>query len=107
MKKKDWLFPAVTGGMLIAVGAVLYFSGAIFLPVCIALVLAYLLNPLVGYLERRGMNRALSIISVLLAIALLASLVAYLFTTSIVREVQSIQISLPDYADRLYNYIPL
>ncbi len=107
MNRKEWLFPAVTGGLLLGGGAILYYSGATFLPVCIALVLAYLLNPLVGYLERRGLNRALSIITVLFAIVLGIALGAYLFVTSIFHEIQSVQISLPDYAARMYDYIPL
>jgi predicted PurR-regulated permease PerM len=107
MKKKEWLFPAITGGLLLAGGAILYYSGSTFLPLCIALVLAYLLNPLVGCLERRGVNRALSSIAVLLTIVLVVVLGTYLFATSIVNEIQSVQISLPDYATRLYGYIPL
>jgi predicted PurR-regulated permease PerM len=107
MKKKEWLFPAITGGLLLFGGVLLYYSGAIFLPVCVALVFAYLLNPLVGYLERRGMNRALSSIVVLFTIVLVAAIGSYLFITSIVHEIQNVQISLPDYATRLYGYIPL
>jgi predicted PurR-regulated permease PerM len=107
MKKKAWLFPAITGGLLLFGGVLLYYSGATFLPVCIALVFAYLLNPLVGYLERRGVNRALSSIVVLFTIVLVAALGSYLFITSIVHEIQNVQISLPDYATRLYGYIPL
>jgi predicted PurR-regulated permease PerM len=107
MKKKEWLFLAITCGMLLFGGAILYCSGATFLPVCIALVFAYLLNPLVGYLERLGVNRALSSVAVLFTIALVAAFGSYLFTTSIIHEIQNVQISLPDYASRLYGYIPL
>jgi predicted PurR-regulated permease PerM len=107
MKKREWLFPAITCGLLLFGGVLLYYSGATFLPVCVALVFAYLLNPLVGYLERRGVNRALSSIMVLFSIVLVAVLGSYLFITSIVHEIQNVQISLPDYANRLYGYIPL
>jgi predicted PurR-regulated permease PerM len=107
MKKKEWLFPAITGGLMLFGGVILYYSGATFLPVCIALVFAYLLNPLVGYLELRGVNRALSSIAVLFTILLVVALGSYLFITSIVHEIQNVQISLPDYATRLYGYIPL
>lgn len=106
MKRKEWVFPAVSGGLLLGGGVILYYSGAAFLPVCIALVLAYLLNPLVGFLEKRGLNRALSIATVLFAIACGVFLGAYLFAASIIHEFQSVQISLPDYAARLYDYIP-
>jgi predicted PurR-regulated permease PerM len=107
MKKKEWLFPAITGGMLLFGGIILYYSGATFLPVCIALVFAYLLSPLVGYLERRGVNRALSSVAVLFTIVLVVVLGSYLFMTSIIHEIQNVQISLPDYATRLYGYIPV
>jgi predicted PurR-regulated permease PerM len=76
MKKKEWLFPAITGGLL-------FFGG------------------------RRRVNRAMSSFTVLFTVVLVVALGSYLFITSIFHEIQNVQVSLPDYATRLYCYIPL
>ncbi len=106
MKNKE-LFPAIAAILIIA-GVVLlfYFEGDIVLPVVIALILAYLFNPLVTWVEKRGINRAIAIGLVFcLVLALLAAFVTF-FAVSIRGELQSMRINLPEYADRLYGYIP-
>ena len=44
-------------GALLALGLILVFAGRILLPLLLGLALAYLLNPLVSRLERRGWPR--------------------------------------------------
>jgi predicted PurR-regulated permease PerM len=75
MKNRE-IIPAVVAILLIVGGlALFYYQSAIFLPVLIALLLAYLFNPLVTKLESRGIGRALSILLVFCAtLALLSSL---------------------------------
>ncbi len=85
---------------------VIFLSGTVFLPVFIALILTYILNPLVAKLTERGMNRTLAIILVFLVLVLLATLAILFFIVSIKGELGSIEINLPEYANRLYNYIP-
>ncbi|WP_154650504.1 AI-2E family transporter [Geotalea daltonii] len=86
--------------------AVIFLSGTVFLPVFIALILTYILNPLVAKLAERGMNRTVAIVLVFFALVLLATLAILFFIVSIKGELGSIEINLPEYANRLYNYIP-
>ncbi|AJE04876.1 transporter [Geobacter pickeringii] len=79
---------------------------SIFMPVLLALVLAYVLNPLVGLLERRRVPRLLAIAVVLVGIAVLCLGAVFFFATAVQQEVASVQINLPEYADRLYGLIP-
>ncbi|KAF0220083.1 MAG: hypothetical protein FD174_1528 [Geobacteraceae bacterium] len=104
--KKETL-PAILAGLLSA-GAVvvIYFLGSVFLPLVIALILAFLFDPLVAPLEKRGVNRSLAILLVFSAFLLLAGALAGFFTASLREEFRSVQINLPEYANRLYDVIP-
>lgn len=107
MKNRE-IIPAAVAFLLLVGGiALFYCQSAIFLPVLIALLLAYLFNPLVTQLERRGIGRGISIVIVFCAaLALLSSFVTF-FVISIGAELQNVRINLPEYAERLYGYIPL
>jgi len=106
MKNREMIPAAVAILLLVGWFALFYYQSAIFLPVLIALLLAYIFNPLVTLLERRGVGRALSIVVVFCAaLALLSSIVTF-FVISIGTEMQNVRINLPEYADRLYGYIP-
>lgn len=66
---------------LIAFTYVMYIGQEIILPFIFALIIAILLNPFVGFLQRKGMNHVLSIIvAVLLAFIVLAVLLYFIFT---------------------------
>jgi predicted PurR-regulated permease PerM len=106
MKNRDMIPAVLAIFLLVGWIALFYYQSAIFLPLLIALLLAYLFNPLVTQLERRGIGRPLSIVFVFCAaIALLSSFVTF-FVISIGAEMQNVRINLPEYADRLYGYIP-
>lgn len=94
---------------LLAAGAlaVIFFSGTVFLPVFIALILTYILNPLVNFFTSKGLNRTVAIICVFLFLVLMVSLGVLFFITSLKTEFSSVQINLPEYANRLYEYIPV
>lgn len=106
MNNKEKFLAALAG--LLCIGAIIlvYFSVTIFLPVFIALILTYILNPLVVMLVKRGVKRAVAIIAVFCFLVLLAMLTGFLFFSSLKAEFSTVQINLPEYAGRLYGYIP-
>ena len=55
-------------GALLALALILVFAGRILLPLLLGLALAYLLNPLVSRLERRGWPRSLGTATVFAAL---------------------------------------
>lgn len=86
--------------------AIILSSGTVFLPVFIALILTYILNPLVAQLTRLGVNRVLAVAVVFLLLVCVATIATVFFVTSLKGEFGSVQLNLPEYANRLYNYIP-
>ncbi len=106
MNRREKFLAAVAG--LLCVGAVIlvYYSANIFLPVFVAMVLTYILNPLVVRLVKWRVNRTLAIVSVFVLIVLLTILVGFFFASSLKAEFSTVQINLPEYVTRLYGYIP-
>jgi predicted PurR-regulated permease PerM len=106
MKNKD-IITILLAFFILACGiSLFYFQSAIFLPLVIALILAYLFNPLVALAEKRGISRTFSIVLVFsITLALIALFVAF-FVISIGAELRDVRINLPEYANRLYGYIP-
>jgi predicted PurR-regulated permease PerM len=101
------IIPAISAILIIACGvALFYYQSAIFLPIVIALILAYLFNPLVTILEKRGIGRTLAIALVFCAVLTLLAAVTTFFVVSIHGEFQDVRINLPEYAIRIYGYIP-
>lgn len=106
MKNKDIISILLALIILACAAALFYFQSAIFLPLVMALILAYLFNPLVVLAEKRGLGRTISIVMVFtVALTLLAVFIAF-FVYSIGAELRDVRINLPEYADRLYGYIP-
>ena len=101
------IVPAVLATLIIAGGMVLfYYQSTIFLPVVIALLLAYIFNPLVTLVENRGICRALAIVLVFCVVLALLAAITSFFAVSIRGEFQDVRINLPEYAIRIYSYIP-
>ena len=63
--------------------AILYWAQAIFMPVALAILLTFLLAPVVGQLQRWGLNRSLSVALVVLVTVLLLGGMIWLATTQI------------------------
>ena len=84
----------------------LYTFSEIFTPVLIAFIFAYLLDPVVTALERRKVPRALAVVGVFSATAIVIAASGYLFFDAVVSEFRSVSINLPEYANRLYLMIP-
>lgn len=80
--------------------------GSVFLPVFVALILAYLFEPLILPLERHGINRTVAIFIIFTGFVLILGGVSAFFIISLRAEFSNIQLNLPDYATRLYNYLP-
>ena len=106
MKNKDITFFLTALCILAFVAALFYYQSAIFLPLVIAFILAYALNPLVVMAEKRGLGRTFAIVLVFfVSLALIAAFVAF-FVVSIGGELREVRINLPEYTEQLYNYIP-
>jgi predicted PurR-regulated permease PerM len=82
------------------VAAVVLLRGAL-LPFVAGGVLAYLLNPVVGRIERLGMNRLLATLGIMAIVVMAATVLMVLAVPTIVRELSYFIESLPSYLRRL------
>ncbi|MRR37821.1 AI-2E family transporter [bacterium] len=99
--------PFIILGVIILAGFFLAWSlSSIFLPVLLALILAYVLNPAVSWLEGKRVPRVVAILLVMAGIVLGCVGAFAFFAGSIQNELAAVQINLPDYANRLYGLIP-
>ena len=80
----------------VAVGA-LYWVQDVFIPLIVAILLAFLLNPLVRGLQRRGLGRVPSVVAVVLIAGLLIGGTGWLLTQQVGGLVQK----LPDYTSNI------
>lgn len=106
MQKSSKILLAVFLVLLFLTAVLLYFSSTVFLQLFIAFALAYILNPAVALLERRGIRRIPGILIVFCAALLLCAGFAVFLTTSIAGELASVQINLPSYIQHLYEVTP-
>lgn len=97
---------AVLAGLLTAGAAFVYFHSEIFLPLFIALALAYLLEPLILLLEKRKVNRSLAIFLIFFCFIVLLAGMADFLVLALRNEFGSVEVNLPEYASRLYSIIP-
>jgi predicted PurR-regulated permease PerM len=87
------------------IGQILQILGPILWPLAVAGVIAYLLDPVVDYIERKGVPRTKAILAVFaLAILLFAGLVGSVLP-QLVSETRQLAQRVPDYADRLQHRI--
>ena len=101
---KILLFAALT--LLGFAAAVLYYSSAVFLQLFIAFALAYILNPTVERLERKGVKRPYGIMIVFLLTVILCGGFALFLVVSITGEFSNMQLNLPAYIQHLYEITP-
>jgi predicted PurR-regulated permease PerM len=92
--------------LIVTVLAIAYYSATVFLQLFIAFALAYVLNPAVTQLERKGLRRPYGIILVFSATTLLCVGFAAFLTVSIAGEISSVQLNIPAYAQHLYEISP-
>jgi predicted PurR-regulated permease PerM len=106
MKKSEKFLLILLGVLGVGGLLVVYFAGSTFTPVVIALILAYLLDPLVALLVKRRVNRSLAIVIVFFTFLALFGILGVWVVGSFIREFQGVQINLQAYAARLYEFIP-
>jgi predicted PurR-regulated permease PerM len=95
---------ALTGTVIGVVAvAALYWAQSIFIPLALAIYLAFLLNPVVRFVQRSGIGRTISVIVVCLFAALVLGGVGWLVAS----QAKSLLVELPNYSanirDRLQS----
>lgn len=100
----------LVGAAVFLVAVFLYLFSAtttVFAQLFIAFVLAYILNPMVEFLECRGVKRAYGIMIVFCLASLVCGGFAFFILVSISGEFSSVQLNLPGYAQHMYEIMPL
>jgi predicted PurR-regulated permease PerM len=94
-------------GMLLLIYAFLRFVvkpvSVVLPPVIIAAVLAYLLNPVVSWLERKGLKRGFGVAIVFVVFLGVVTTTIILLEPIIARQVSSLLENIPDYAQKVAN----
>ena len=106
MSKNTKILLGIALLLIITAAAVLYYSSAVFLQLFIAFALAYILNPTVELVERKGVKRLYGIVAVFCLTVVICSGFAAFLVVSITGELSSMQINLPAYVRHLYEITP-
>jgi predicted PurR-regulated permease PerM len=106
MNKSTKILLATALLLLLLAAVILYYSSAVFLQLFLAFALAFVLNPAVVFLERKGVGRIPSILIVFTAALVICAGIAVFFVVSLGSEFSSMQINLPSYAGHLYEIVP-
>jgi predicted PurR-regulated permease PerM len=107
MQKSSKILLFVATLLVILAAATLYFSSAVFLQLFIAFALAYILNPAVELLQRKGVNRLVGILIVFFGAMVIISGFAFFMVVSIKGELSNVQLNLPAYVQHLYEITPV
>ena len=109
--QKKMFWAAVTAVSFVALGAVVTLLGwlifsaisylqPILIPIAIAAILAYLLDPLVAWLEKRRLSRTMSVITVFsVSIAVVAGILIYIIP-AVGTQGQQLATRMPEYIER-------
>ncbi|NTV51042.1 MAG: AI-2E family transporter [Geobacteraceae bacterium] len=106
MSKNTKTLLGITLLLLFLSAAMLYYTSTVFLQLFLAFALAYILNPTVELLERKGVKRQYGIVIILFLTILLCAVFAVFLVVSITGEFSNIQLNLPAYAQHLYEVTP-
>ncbi|MDD2365913.1 MAG: AI-2E family transporter [Desulfuromonadaceae bacterium] len=90
----------------VLLASLLYYSSAVFMQLFIAFALAYILNPTVEILQRKGIKRLYGIITVLSLAVISCAVFATFLVVSIRGEFADMQLNLPAYVQHLYEIAP-
>ncbi|NVN90599.1 MAG: AI-2E family transporter [Desulfuromonadales bacterium] len=106
MRKSTKILLAIVLPLLILAAIILTQASSVLLQLFIALALAYILNPAVLQLEKRGIGRIFGILIVFCAAILLGMGFTIFLVVSISGELSNVQLNLPGYAHHLYEIAP-
>ncbi|MDW8308394.1 MAG: AI-2E family transporter, partial [Verrucomicrobiales bacterium] len=96
---------ALVVGLIWGLGRILDVLSGVLWPLAVAAVLACLLDPLVGFLEQRGVPRLRAILAVFAVALLLVAAVAASVVPRVVVETQQLQARVPVFAEKLQRQI--
>lgn len=82
-------------GLCVGFLALLWLLRAVLLPFALGMAIAFLLDPLVGWLERHGVRRAIAATGIILTFFALASTVIILITPVILEQATALAVRLP------------
>jgi len=90
---------------LAAVLAVLFLLKGILLPFIASMVLAYFLDPVVEWGEKKGLSRTLSIIFLIVVVCLVLLAFIALAVPMLQNQISSFAARVPEYINRVWNYV--
>ena len=98
----SWLV-AGAGIVLVGLAWLMALTSTIVLPVTVAAVLAAVLAPVVGFLERKGVNRGIATFIVFLGLVVLGALFAFMIIRGITSEASSLTDALSAASDKVQS----
>lgn len=90
--------------LIVLVGALLYLVREVLLMMFIAIVIAAALDPIVDWMQKRRVPRALAVIIIYIVIILVVGFALGLIVPALASQVKQLGIILPGYLDDLSNY---
>ncbi len=81
---------------------IIYF---IFTPFIIALIIAYFFNPIVDFMEKRNISRALAILVIYIVFGLLILVACIRFLPNLLNDLQELGTNFPHYARKAHEYL--
>ncbi len=101
--KQSWYWGAALAILLL----VLWGLGNAVLPFLIGAGIAYLLDPLADWLERKGLSRTLAVVVITLFVVLLFVIVALVFMPVLVRQTTQLIQTAPEMLTKLQNFLQM
>ncbi len=83
----------------------IYLIRGLFLPVALAIVLVYLLNPMVDRMERRGTSRVVAILILYLGVIIIVTSVLMYGIPRMVNQLESLGQAIPTYTDQVEDTV--
>src|SRR5215472_4380480 len=105
--RKSWIDAGFLGAIVIAVGFLLYLLGSVLLPFVAACFAAYVLTPIVEFLERRGLSRRAAVTCLYSVFVVLISGMIVFVVPTLEREISTLHIELPRYSNEINHALML
>jgi predicted PurR-regulated permease PerM len=78
--------------------------GIIITPLLLAVLVSYLLSPLVNYLQNQGLSRSMGIIAIYLFLTAIFTLLCLYLLPSLLQELQELVNALPGYTEKYFSF---